>query len=359
MPAPLAEYLVGSSRQVAAAPTPEACKAFLTHLDLLLTADDPHISEAAVCWLADDLRNDRLIPPALQAAVYQRVRTATHPSLVCILLAWMETHDAPFLDDLPRWLSELALTDPEARMAAVEMLVDRYLSAKYEEDFLVTALKRLDMAEGDVADCLLHRFPDKLTEVNRRIISLLGQTRRFRIIKPLVGFVEEYPEYLRAVMKALSYLDYDEADAFFVQCLERRDWWEPTPLILIEAVKHTRKRKLRKAIPALESLFPVDSPNAAIINRAVNGEIALALAAFGNITWARERLISEMILDGVNQKYLKAVDLLGLEEAIPLLKAILLAPAVPEMLVIQHHAHRICQSLLSRHRTQLQRLMAP
>jgi hypothetical protein len=172
----------------------------------------------------------------------------------------------------------------------------------------------------------------------------LGQSGRYRVVKPLISFCGEYPEYLRNVMQTLKKFEYDEVDQFYLRCLDGEH--RKNPMVLIEAVKQVRKRRLRKAIPLMDALFPMEDSKVSLVDRAVNGEIALTMASFGVYGWAREKLLSEMMLNGINQKYLKAVDMLNLQEAVPLLKAILLMPETPEISVIQDQAYQICERLL-------------
>lgn len=325
---------------------PEEKAAFLEQFDNLLQAEDLAVQAVALRWAMEGLTSKHQSMPAfIQADVFAKIRALKHAWLSPYLIDWLSNRDACDEESLLDWFSELQYADPLEKISVIDFLLKRYLHLKAPENNLIKVLKRLDSPQGEVTERVLHYFPAKTVEQNQRIIHLMGVTGRYRVIKPLIRFVEEYPEYLRSVMKALAKFQYDEVDQFYIHCLDKV--YQSNPMVLIEAIKQVRKRRLRKATPLLDELFPLDEVQAPLINQAVNGEIALTMASFGAYAWAREKLISEMILNGVNSKYLKTIDMLNLQEAVPLLKALILAPETPELSGVQHQAFQICQRLLS------------
>ncbi len=312
---------------------------------MLVQSQDMAIGQLTVRWVFDDFMKYHRLPVVIHDAVYQLIRPFRHVWLAFPLQDWLATPDAPYRQDVIQWLSELPYPSGKERLPVIETLCQQFFTHKADEPALTEALKVLDTPDGDVTNAILQRFPAKTMEENSRIILFLGQIGKLRIVKPLITFAQEYPEYLRVVMKALSKLDYDDVDQFYLWCLGEANHQE-NPLILIEAIKQVRKRRLRKGIAILDQLFPMEKSPSSLVNRAVNGEIALTMASFGVYAWAREKLLSEMMLNGINQKYLKAVEMLNLEEAVPVLKAIILMPETAEIMALQHEAYRICEGLL-------------
>lgn len=318
-------------------------------LETLLCSDDPLVKQLALRWLFDDFIKQQRLTPEAQMKILPKINMFREPWLAYPLLEWSHIADYPIKADIYSWIAVLQYPDNAAqRMMVIESLFNRLLHSKHHEAALLSALKRLDALHGEVTDLALHSFPAKQLDANLRIIMLLGALERYRVVKPLITFCQEYPDYLRPVMKALARFNYDDVDQFYLRCLDKR--YTNQPMVLIEGVKQVRKRRLRKAIPLLDDLFPLEDGQALLINRAVNGEIALTMASFGVYAWAREKLLPEMMLNGINQKYLKAVDMLNLDEAVPLLKAIMLAPDTPEMSLLQQQAYQICERLLTSNR---------
>lgn len=346
--ASLKQYLDNACLQLKAINTPEDATLFLEHLDLLLQSEEPQIQQQTLLWVLEDFARHHRLPASLQPDVFQHIRAFRWVWLAQPLLEWLAAkEDGVPKPEILRWLSELPYDKhPEMRYRVSEALFNRFLTASQEEvSAMMPGLKLLDAAQGDVTDRALQRFPTASQQQNVRIIHLLGQTGRYRAVRPLMRFAEEYPTYLRVVLKALAPLDYEEVDLFFLHCLQKPA--SKDPIVLMDTIKQVRRRRLRKAVPLLETMFPVEIHSAALINRSINGEIALTMASFGAHRWAGEKLLPEMLLNGVTSKYLKAVEMLGLQEAVPLLKTILLMPETPEMSVIQQQAYRICDSLLS------------
>lgn len=318
---------------------------FLEQLETLLQSDDVTVRSITLRWVIDDFIKHHHLPVSLRGTVFHMIRPITDPWLAQPLVEWLELSDNPYKKELLLWLSELNYTSALEREPVLRALFAQFLSDKESESIIVDALKRLDTPLGEATNIVLNSFPTKTFEQNQRIITLLGQLGRYRAVKPLIAFAQEFPEYLRSVMKALSKLDYDDVDQFYIRCLSKE--YRSQPMVLIEAIKQIRKRRLRKASPLLDELFPMEESAASLINRAINGEIALTMASFGAYAWAREKLLADVMLNGINQKYLKAIDRLRLEEAVPLLKAILLMPETPELLALQHQAYQICERLLT------------
>jgi hypothetical protein len=339
----LKQYLDTACSQLSGQDDEDREVVFIEQLKILLQSDDSTIAGLTLHWVLDDFVRHHRLPESVQQNVFPLIRVYKAAWLAYPLLKWLASAADPYKKELYGWLSELDFEKPEQRITVIEPLLIYYLRSRMTDLPLFNALKRLDSQQGEVTDMLLFHFPAKTPEENQRIIHLLGQTGRYRIVRPLVTFAQEYPDYIRPVMKALVKLDYAEVDQFYLSCLEN---FPDNPMILMEAVKQVRKRRLRKAIPILEELFPLDETVSPLISRAVNGEIALTMASFGVYIWALEKLLPEMILGGVTQKYLAALDMLNVTEAIPLLKALMLLPETTEISALQQHAYRICERLL-------------
>jgi hypothetical protein len=342
--APLRQYFDQTCQQLAETEDAAGEQVFVERLEMLLQSEDPGLQQLTLRWLFEDFIKHHRLPERLHQPVFQRLRALTTPMIAYPLLDWLAAPDAVYRKDIPMWLAELKYARSAERHVVISALLNLYLSVKGPEFPVMEALKHLDTIDGEVTDLALYRFPGNTMEHNQRIIELLGQSGRYRVVKPLISFCGEYPEYLRNVMQTLKKFEYDEVDQFYLRCLDGEH--RKNPMVLIEAVKQVRKRRLRKAIPLMDALFPMEDSKVSLVDRAVNGEIALTMASFGVYGWAREKLLSEMMLNGINQKYLKAVDMLNLQEAVPLLKAILLMPETPEISVIQDQAYQICERLL-------------
>lgn len=340
----LKQFLDASCQDIQAGNNANAEALFLERLDLLLTSEDSRIQRLALHWVIDDFVKHRKVPDTISQDVVQRIRPRKDAWLLYPLLEWIQTPDAPFRKQVVAWLAELDYTLATERLLVTRELLILYLQQKTSDLPLQQALIQLDAVAGEVVDLVLHSFPGKTADDNRRMIELLGLTGRYRVVKPLISFASEFPEYLRDVMRALRKLDFDDVDQFYLQCLDQR--YRENAVVLIEAIKQVRRRRLKKAVPLLDALFPIEDSSVSLINRAVNAEIALTMASFGAYTWARDKLLPEMMLSGVNQKYLKAIEMLHLEEAVPLLKAIMLMPEAPEIKHLQDQAYRICERLL-------------
>ncbi len=318
---------------------------FMDRLELLLQSENEAIRKQSMLWLLESLQKH---PPA-SAGLFKELLALAQPysdawltqPLVQLYIS-AEQHHKP---ELLQWILSLPYEDTATRLPMIDNLLQHYIQQKPLDPALLEVLIRLDAIAGEVTELALFQFPGKTVEQNDRIIRLLGKTGRYRIVKPLIGFAAEYTEHLRTVMKAFSRLDYPEVDQFYLSCLEKP--FRKRPMVLIEAIKQVRKRRLRKAIPQMEAIFPMEDTNAPVVNRALNGEIALAMASFGAYEWARDKLLPEIMLNGINQKYLKAIDMLNLQEAVPILKAILLMPDTPELSVVQEQAYQICERLLT------------
>ncbi len=324
--------------------TEGALRAFLERMETLLHSTEPGIQQWVIRWVFEDFIRHNRLPRSWRSQVLSKIRHFQEPWLAYPLAEWVAVASEEQVHEALTWLSELDYSEsPQERIFAIHTLLNRFIQGNVQEDIVLEALRRLEQYRNEVTDLVLNCFPARMADHNYRIIALLGQIGRYRVIKPLISFAREYPEYLRAVMKALAKFDYPEVDQFYLTCLSPD--YRGTPLVIIEAVKQVRKRRLRKAVPLIEALFPLETPTA-LLNRAVNGEMAITMASFGAYMWGREKLLSEMVLNGITAKYLKAIDILALEEAVPLLKALMLMPETPEIVAIQVQAYRICEQLL-------------
>ena len=312
---------------------------------MLLSSEDPAIARVTQLWALEELIKGRRLSGDIRESVLQQLCVFKASWLRMPLLEWLPVAGLKDRGVILEWLSELDYASPAERVQVIEPLLTFFIQSRLSPKMLLESLKALDVAAGEVTDVALQRFPLKNVEENCRIIDLLGKTARYRVIKPLICYAEEYPQYLRTIMKALSKFEYDEVNQFYIQCLKNHA--QATPIVLIEAIKQVRKRRLRKAIPFMDALFPMEESQTSLVNRAINGEIAVTMASFGAYAWAREKLLPEMMLGGIHLKYLKAIDMLHLEEAVPLIKAIMLMPETPELQVIQLQAYQICERLLS------------
>ncbi len=339
------QFLESECVALANSEAPLTKKAFLERLESFLHSPDPTVQRATIQWALADLAKNRKLPRELRPDVYRFARCFNAPWVADSLVECLNAPGTMDPADLVAWLAEIDYVSPRERQHIINGLFQGYLASRQMEPAIVSALAKLDEGAGEVTDLVLHQFPAKTLEENTRIIQLLGMIGRYRVIKPLISFCQEYPEYLRVVMKALSEFEFDEVDQFYINCLSplHRD----NPVILIEAVKQVRRRRLRKATPLLDDLFPLESNQAPLVSRAVNGEVAVTMASFGAYVWAREKLLTEIMLNGMTRKYLKAIDILNLEEAVPLLKAILLMPETPELMGLQHYAYHVCDRLLT------------
>lgn len=349
--ASIKQFLDSSVQQLGQSSDDGQYALFVEHLETLLKSEDSSIQQFALRWLFNDLIRFHRLPKALLPEVVQLIRSFHQPWLAYPLLDWLAVAEDTWHPLISTWLTELDYRHPEVRSEVIGNLLNKFLNAKNVEPVFMEALKRLDSYDSAVTDRVLHCFPTDVVEHNQRMIHLLGYTGRYRVVKPLIAYAEEYPEYLRAVMKALSRMELDDVDEFYINCLDRQRGLGP--MILMDAVKQIRKRRLRRAIPYLEAIFPMEDSQLSLINRALNGEIALTMASFGAYGWAREKLLSEIVLNGMNPNYLKAIDMLQLEEAVPLLKAILLMPDTPEISLIQEQAYQICAKIMASQKQQL------
>lgn len=345
----LIRFLDATCQQLSETDNPEKKQALLGQIEELLCSEDASIRQASLRWIILAFVKHRSIPASVQTDLFRLIRPFKMPWLAYPLLDWLNIPGSAQRNGVLQWLAELDYTNHLERSHVIDALLNRYLHAQSCEPLLVSALHRLDVMDGGVTDLALHYFPSKTVEQNLRIIYLLGQMERYRVVKPLIAFCQEFQEYLRPVMRALSKFDYDEADQFYIRCLDKAT--KAPPMGLMEAIRQVRKRRLRKAIPLLDALFPMEESSNPLVNQAINGEIALTMGSFGAYTWARERLLPEIMLHGIHPKYLQAIDRLNLVEAIPLLKAIILMPETPEISLIQHQAYQVCERLLIHQRT--------
>ena len=210
---------------------------------------------------------------------------------------------------------------------------------------LMSTLKALDKPSGDVVNYALQRFPLQNPSYNHAIIRLLGATRRYRIIKPLIAYCREYPDYARTIIRALGGQRFSDVDDFLLECLSSQ-CYHGDPLVILELVRQVRRRKLRRAAVHLQALFPFREYDLGIVAQSINHEVALTMADFGERSWAVQALLPELMMQGMTRQYLKAIKTFHLIEAVPLLKALLLMPDTPDLSVLQQEAFTICQSLL-------------
>ncbi len=327
-------------------PTATSCQSVLENIGIFIRSDNPWVQRVTVQWAFQTVARSGDVPVETKLMLLELLRELQAPGLSSKILDWYRTAEAPLRLPLLEWLVSLQSQQASPRVAMVHELISDYLNAKTPDPILITALIRLDLHQGIVTETLLNAFPGKIVDHNHRMIDLLGKLGRYRVVKPLISFSQEFPDYIKTVIKALSALNYDEVDQFYLNCLSKT--YRKQPIVILEAVKQVRKRRLKKAMILLDELFPMEESHLNLINRAVNGEIALTMASFGAYGWARGKLMTEIILSGLNTKYLKAIEILNLEDAVPLLKAVLLMPETPELSVLQEEAYRVCDKLLQR-----------
>jgi hypothetical protein len=336
----LEAYLASQLTKLAIATEPEK-NSLLQELGWLLDSENEAIQIYTARWSISHLCSKPELSEAMRNDLFFRISKTQHPALSDPIWKLVETM-RPISADWLTWLVDMALTQPTLLPATVSRLCKLFYNEQLTERRLVRVLGQLDKPNGAVTDYLLQHFPAKTEAQNEWLIHMLGILQRPRALKPLIVFAKEFPEWLRQVLKALSFYDSADLEAFYIESLHSGQ----ELMVLMEITRQIRSRKLYKAVPQLEALFPVYDPTQVILTRSLNGELAMTLAQFGCHEWAQKKLLPEMLLNGVEDKYLTAIDVLSLQEAVPYLKALILAPEVPEIQFLQEKAFRICERLL-------------
>lgn len=320
----------------------------LDQLGAWLTPHDPDSQHYILLWLLNQYYHQGFKSEAVHHALWQLIWSHNTPALATHFIHGLKRGLLPNADEVLAFVAQTPF-EPASHYLVVEELFWLYLGSSASPKFhknLLTALKQLDKPHGTVVDYALQSFPLQNKSYNHAIIRLLGATGRYRIVRPLTVFAREYPEYTRTIIRALADLPFDHVDEFFMACLNKSDTFEP--LVVLELVRKCRHRNLRRATSALADLFPYQDYDFGIVSQSINYEIALTMAEFGEKDWAIQCLLPELMVNGITRQYLKAIKLLHLTEAIPLLKALLLMPDTPHLSMLQKEAFSICQSLMQK-----------
>ncbi len=341
----LKQFLETRSHELAAQPSPETFNLLVEHLALFLQSENTQVQSLTLHWIVEQLLHPlkglREYGPELLSLI-RPFKAFWLAEPILTLLHQPETSLEKRA--LLVWLSELDYPSAAERKALIQRLVHRTLTQNDLLPELLLVLLKFDTVQTEVTDWVLQQFPYDTDEKNRRMIHFLGATGRYRVTNPLILFAKEFPQFLRPVMRALQDFDFENVDLFYLGCLEQ-PYMEDT-MALLCAIKQVRQRNLKRAITALEALFPFENHAASLVNRTINGEIALTLASFGCVNWAREKLLPDILLNGFQRRYLQAIERLELLAARPLIQAALSVPETAAIKIIQEEARRIHQRMM-------------